>query len=169
MLAKLCKNHSAALVRFLMRRVKSVEEAEDISQDALLRIQKLEDNSSVENPKAFLFQIANNLAIDTLRRNKLHQRYVQMEYNRLNADDGMFHHHDISPERILAAQQQLQIIYRAIDELPVKCRQAFILHRKHGLSYSEIANEMGVSVSSVEKYILQALRHCRAAVQEEPC
>ena len=55
-------------------------------------------------------------------------------------------------------------IYAAIDELPLKCRQAFLLHRNSGLSYSDIALELDVSVSSVEKYILQALKHCRAAL-----
>ena len=55
-------------------------------------------------------------------------------------------------------------IYRAMERLPERCSQAFLLHRTSGLSYSEIAQELGVSVSSVEKYILQALKHCRAAL-----
>ena len=48
-----------------------------------------------------------------------------------------------------------------MDALPERCRQAFLLHRVSGLSYNDIARELGVSVSSVEKYILQALKHCR--------
>ncbi|MAZ89474.1 MAG: hypothetical protein CL693_17720 [Cellvibrionaceae bacterium] len=53
-----------------------------------------------------------------------------------------------------------------MDDLPIKCRQAFLLHRVKGLSYNDIAHEMGVSVSSVEKYILQALKHSRAVLKE---
>ncbi len=50
---------------------------------------------------------------------------------------------------------------RALSELPVKCRQAFVMHRTHGYPYPRIAEELGVSVSSVEKYIIQALKHLR--------
>jgi RNA polymerase sigma-70 factor (ECF subfamily) len=149
--------------------LKNAQEAEDIAQAALLRIQKLEHNHSVQNPKAFLFQVASNLAIDSLRRQKLHGKYVQMELARMDLDSESVSGSDISPERILEAQQQLHIIYQAIDRLPAKCRQAFILHRNQGLSYSAIAEQMGVSVSSVEKYIFQALKQCRQALQEEPC
>ena len=67
----------------------------------------------------------------------------------------------VSPEKILDAQEKLADIYRAVDELPFKTRQAFLLHRHTGLSYQQIAVEMDVSVSSVEKYILEALKHCR--------
>ena len=66
-----------------------------------------------------------------------------------------------SPEKILGAQEKLADIYQAVDELPFKTRQAFLLHRHTGLSYQEIATQMEVSVSSVEKYILEALKHCR--------
>ncbi len=64
----------------------------------------------------------------------------------------------------MAAREQLQSVYQAVESLPVKCKQAFLLHRMSGLSYSEIATEMSVSISSVEKYILQALKHCRKSM-----
>ena len=65
----------------------------------------------------------------------------------------------------LGARQKLDAINRAVDELPFKVKQAFLLHRQNGLSYSAIAKQMGVSVSSVEKYILQALKHFRLALK----
>lgn len=164
MLTTLSKEHGASLVRFLTRRLKSVEDAEDIAQAALLRIQKLDDSVSLDNPKAYLFQVANNLAIDSMRRNDILQRYLQTETLRNESQNA---EGALSPERILAAQQQLQKVQHAIAKLPVKFRQAFLLHRKNGMSYSEIATEMGVSVSSVEKYILQALRECRRALEGE--
>ena len=164
MLSTLCKEHGASLVRFLTRRLKSVEDAEDIAQAALLRIQKLDDGVSLDNPKAYLFQVANNLAIDNMRRNEILQRYLQTESLRSESQNA---EGALSPERIYAAQQQLKKVQNAIDGLPLKYRQAFLLHRKNGMSYSEIATEMGVSVSSVEKYILQALRACRHAVEAD--
>ncbi len=164
MLSTLCKEHGASLVRFLTRRLKSVEDAEDIAQAALLRIQKLDEGTSLDNPKAYLFQVANNLAIDSMRRNDILQRYLQTESLRNESQNS---EGALSPERILAAQQQLDKVQQAIQDLPLKYQQAFLLHRQKGMSYSDIANEMGVSVSSVEKYILQALRECRRAIETE--
>ena len=70
-----------------------------------------------------------------------------------------------SPEQILSAREKLSYIYEAVDELPFKVKQAFLLHRHRGMSYQDIANDMEVSVSSVEKYILEALKHCRRKLE----
>ncbi len=168
LLEKLFAEHGQALVRFVARIVRSTEDAEDIAQHAYLRLQKLSDEKELDNPRAYLYQIANNLAVDQLRRGKLHMEYISQqmpaEGETTLGDDHADHQ---SPERVLAARQQLQAIYEAMDSLPLKCRQAFLLHRTRGLSYSEIAQEMNTSVSSVEKYILQALKVCRRRVEVE--
>ena len=69
---------------------------------------------------------------------------------------------DEESAQIIGAREKLSAIYSAVDEMPLKVKQAFLLHRSSGMSYNDIAEEMQVSVSSVEKYILQALRHCRS-------
>ncbi|WP_237057968.1 RNA polymerase sigma factor [Microbulbifer sediminum] len=164
LLEKLFAEHGQALVRFVTRIVRNTEDAEDIAQHAYLRLQKLSDEKELDNPRAYLYQIANNLAVDQLRRGRLHMDYVSQQTpaeGEPPADDHADHQ---SPERVLAARQQLQSIYEAMDSLPLKCRQAFLLHRTRGLSYNEIAREMNTSVSSVEKYILQALKTCRQRV-----
>lgn len=164
LLEKLFAEHGQALVRFVSRMVRNTEDAEDIAQHAYLRLQKLSDEKELENPRAYLYQIANNLAVDQLRRGKLHMEYVSQQMpaeGETTSDDHADHQ---SPERVLAARQQLQSIYEAMDSLPLKCRQAFLLHRTRGLSYNDIAREMNISVSSVEKYILQALKACRRRV-----
>ena len=165
LLESLFADHGQALVRFITRIVRNTEDAEDIAQHAYLRLQKLSDEKDLENPRAYLFQIANNLAVDQLRRGKLHIDYVnqQLPAEGATATDDDYACHQ-SPERVLAARQQLQAIHSAMDSLPLKCRQAFLLHRNRGLSYTEIAEEMNISVSSVEKYILQALKLCRQRV-----
>jgi RNA polymerase sigma-70 factor (ECF subfamily) len=56
----------------------------------------------------------------------------------------------------------------AIKELSVKCRTALLLNRLEGKTHAEIARTLGVSESMVAKYIVQALKHCRARLQEEP-
>lgn len=166
LLEKLFTEHGQALVRFVGRIVRNTEDAEDIAQQAYLRLQKLSNERELDNPQAYLYQVANNLAIDQLRRGKLHMEYInqQLPVEGETEPSNDFADHQ-SPERVLAAQQQLQSIYDAMNSMPLKCRQAFLLHRARGLSYSEIAREMNISVSSVEKYILQALKVCRRQIE----
>jgi len=158
-LATLTDSHRPALVRFLNRKLGCIEDARDVAQDALLRMHRLESSEGIENSRAFLFQVASNLAIDMLRRRSLHARFLGEEAARLGDVGEPLD--AATPEGIVAARQQLRLILDTIDKLPPRPRRALLLQRSHGLSYAEIASEMGVSVSSVEKYILEALRHCR--------
>ncbi|GMG87279.1 RNA polymerase sigma factor [Biformimicrobium ophioploci] len=160
LLEKLFTQHGQPLVRFIARITRNTEDAEDIAQQAFVRLQKMNSTTELDNPRAYLYQIANNLAVDQLRRGKLHQEYLNQQRPAEGEDFGG-PEESLSPERVLAARQKLQTIYDTMDKLPLKCRQAFLLHRTRGLSYSEIAHEMNISVSSVEKYILQALRACK--------
>jgi len=166
-LADLVAQHGVALEKFLTRRLDSPEDAAEIAQDAFLRIHRMEEPQQLDNARAFLFQVASNRAIDQLRRRTLHFRFLNSEKN-LSTDGEPVDINAIaaSPEQIISAQEKLDAIYSAVDELPFKVKQAFLLHRKSGLSYSDIARQMGVSVSSVEKYILQALKHCRARLAQ---
>jgi len=159
LLDTLISSQRSALVRFLSRKLGSVDDAQEIAQDAFMRLHRLEHADDLDNARAYLFQVASNMAIDQLRRRKLHARYLEEEGARLQDDTAQ--QDPGTPEELVAARQQLGLIYRAIEDLPLRCRQALMLHRVRGLSYAEIARDMGVSVSSVEKYILEALKHCR--------
>jgi RNA polymerase sigma factor (sigma-70 family) len=159
MLEELIASHRSSLVRFLSRKLGSVDDAQEIAQDAFMRLHRLENADDIDNARAFLFQVASNMAIDQLRRRNLHERYVEHEGERLQDETLQFD--PGTPEELLAAREQLRLVYQAIEALPARCRDALMLHRVRGLSYSEIAREMGVSVSSVEKYILEALKRCR--------
>jgi RNA polymerase sigma factor (sigma-70 family) len=164
---KLFEDHNDGLLRYLTRKLNSSEEAEDIAQNAYIRIQALKELPPMENSKAYLYQVASNLIIDQKRREKLHTRYMQGEVLKRQAV-GEFGAVDAeSPEALLVAQRELESMQEVLNALPEKARRAFMMHRRDGLSYSDIANELGVTVSSVEKYILQALKHFRKRLQRE--
>lgn len=161
-LATLVSAHGSALERYLARKLDSPEDAAEVAQEAFLRLHRMEAPENLDNARAFLFQVATNLAVDQLRRRKLHLQFVRRERSHaVDSEPTDINASGVSPEHILAARQKLAIIFAAVDELPLNVRQAFLLHRRSGMSYSAIAQEMQVSVSSVEKYILQALQHCR--------
>ena len=163
----LINEHSSTLVRFLARRMNSLEDAEDIAQAAFIRLYTLDDPEKLSNAKAFLFQVAANMSIDQLRRKVLHQNYLEREGGKRPAmawQPASSQVEDISLEREMEARETLKNIYASLESLPENPRQAFILNRAKGLTYGEIAEQMGVSVSSVEKYILEALKHLRKAL-----
>lgn len=164
---KLFEDHNDGLLRYLTRKLSSSEEAEDIAQNAYARIQALKELPQMENSKAYLYQVASNLIIDQKRREKLHTRYLQSEALKCQAG-GEFNSVDAdSPEALLVAQRELESMQEVLQALPEKARKAFVMHRRDGLSYSEIASALGVTVSSVEKYILQALKHFRRRLQRD--
>jgi len=161
-LANLVHEHRAALEKYLARKMDSPEDAAEIAQETFLRMHRLESPENLDNARAFLFQVATNLAVDQLRRRTLHVRLLRSERGQIESGETPdANASGASPEQILGAREKLAAIYSAVDELPLRVKQAFLLHRRSGMSYNDIAREMEVSVSSVEKYILQALQHCR--------
>jgi RNA polymerase sigma-70 factor (ECF subfamily) len=164
-LEALVENHGTALERFLSRKLDNPADAAEVAQEAFLRVYRLQEPEKLDNARAFLFQVAANLAVDQLRRRSLHYRFLKTEESQsVDGEGAEALAGAASPEQILNAREKLACVYEAIDQLPPKCRQAFLLHRNSGISYSDIARELDVSVSSVEKYILQALKQCRAAL-----
>jgi RNA polymerase sigma-70 factor (ECF subfamily) len=163
-ISALYRENSSKLVRFLTRKLQEPQQAEEVAQEAYLRLQKLDAPAELDNARAFLFQVASNLATDQLRRRQLHNNYLasQQQQVEVQVDAGM--NMGLDPVEQLAAQEKALLIKHTLDSMQPKVRQAFLLHRKSGLSYSAIAAEMQVSVSSVEKYIFTALKQFRATL-----
>lgn len=148
------------LVRYLSKKVPNNEDANDLAQEALLRMHRFQQSRDLENARAFLYKTANNLVIDQLRRARVHDRYMLTEMlpEHSDEDNDKF---EPSAERTVSAKEELDQIYKVVDQMPEKVRRAFLMHRGKDMSYPEIADEMGVSTSMVEKYIIQALKILR--------
>lgn len=155
--SELYKKHYEELRRFVAGRL-SGGEAADVVQDVFVRTLCLESGYEIRQPRAFLFQVASNIVLDRLRM----QQHRHETYGTAGADIGHDEPADeISPEATLAAQQRLGILREAIDELPPRCREVFLLHKFHHHSHVEIAKKCGISVNMVEKHVIKALAHCR--------
>ena len=142
------------------RRRGHTPDAEDVAQDACVRALRVAQPDAVRRPAYYLLRIIGNLFVD-LRRSKqreaaLFQPLTDVERNPGDA---------IDPERILAGKQELEHVLAAIGALPTRCREAFTLHRFHGLSYAAVARRMGVSTSTVEKQIAEAMRRLTRAAR----
>jgi len=150
---------TAKLRRFVRTYVESREDAEDVIQEAYVRLLRYSAQHAVENPEHLLFSTARNLAVDARRRRKAREgteaRYALLEACALDWP---------AADEVLDARQRLKHVEAAITLLPPRCREVFLLHRLDGMSYSEIATHCGISVSAVEKHIARACLHIDAKV-----
>lgn len=157
----LLESHRDELLGFLLNRVSCPDIAADILQDAYFRLTQFESHGKINNPRAFLYKVVGNLAIDHLRK-------TNREQTRHADEDELLNHADATPslERQLYSQQQLAHLKQAVSELPPRCREVFILHKFKHHPYSQIMRELGISENTVLKHIVKAMEHCRRRMRE---
>ncbi|KMO33370.1 RNA polymerase subunit sigma-70 [Methylobacterium variabile] len=146
------------LRRFLTRLLGNPADAADAHQETYLLMLAALSRTQVEKPSAFLFQIANNVALRMRNRQRLEGRIFQPTSD---ADWAGIVDAFALPERQAMARQELRRLAAAIDELPPRCREAFLLARIDGLPNGEVAARLGISRNMVEKHLIKALLHCR--------
>ena len=149
-----------AIERFLASRLGNTDEAEDVLQDLFLKLNRTDPAQEVQNPTAYLFRMALNLARDHRReRSRARTRdsdWVDARYMMAGTEPVA----DIpSAEAGYHAKQRLAAIRAAIDELSPQCRRVFLLHKFEGLSHADVAQQVGISRSTVEKHMNTALKH----------
>jgi RNA polymerase sigma factor (sigma-70 family) len=133
----------------LRRRGSSTQDAEDIVQEAWVRLARYEREQVVDNAEAFLMQTALNLAIDEHRGRVVHGEQVELEEVILV---------DESPpvEAVVLGRERMARLHSCLGRMTGKTRDIFLAHRLGGLTYREIADHHGLSISTVEKHIAKA-------------
>lgn len=150
--------HEAALRARLRRIMPRRIDIDDLVAETMARAYATEDYGRITAGRAYIFQIARNLIIDEARRNRV-VGFDQLVDADLLTDT-------VSTEAALEARDELRRLQTIIDTLPIQCRRAFILRRVFGKSGSEIAEEMGLAVSTVDKHIARATLKVMEALGE---
>jgi len=153
-LAELFESHNDSLLRFLTCKLKSAQEAKEVAQEAYVRLLQLDSTDGISYLRALLFKTASNLAKDRLKSAARHRRIENLEFFNLPPPVSP------SPEFALGALQEIAAVLKILDELPPKCRYAFIMNRFHGRDLGEIANLMNLSERMVRLYVERALVYC---------
>lgn len=131
-------------------------DAEDLVQDLYLRLRGVSQETAVRKPEAYVFQAADHLVVEQFRKN----RHTKQELDADLADGSP------SVEQAIDGRRRLDALRAAVEALPQRQREAFVMAKFHGLGQDEIARRMGISRSAVEKLLVKALARCRAAVEE---
>lgn len=161
-IGQLYRGHHQWLVAWLRRRLGCPHHAADLAHDTFSRVLVRRDalvlRTEPGGGKALLSTIAHGLMVDHLRRAALERAFLEALA--------------LLPEAQVPSVEEQLIVFetlvemdRLLHDLPTKVRQAFLLSQLDGLTYAEIAAELGVSASSVQQYMTRAFAACYAAQQ----
>jgi RNA polymerase sigma-70 factor (ECF subfamily) len=139
------------LRRFLRHRGRLGDEADELIQEAFLRLQLYRRERHVREPEAFLVRTVRNLSVDILRRRSQRGTHIALENERIHLVDP-----SPSPDEVLESQQRLQLLRAGLEALPPRTREVVLLQRVEGFSHAQIAARLGITVSAVEKHIAKA-------------
>ncbi|ATQ67341.1 RNA polymerase sigma factor [Methylosinus trichosporium] len=151
--------HSRDLLRFLTRRV-GARDAPDLAQEAIARVLSYAEREEVREAGSLLRSTAANLAKDHARRLRSEGAAIVggLDVDALLAPS-------LSPEARLDAEETLARFRAALDALPPRCRQVFVMRRFENLHQEEIARRLGISRNMVEKHLRTAFRQLRGALK----
>jgi RNA polymerase sigma-70 factor (ECF subfamily) len=149
------------LRRYLTRLLGNRTEAQDIAHDAYARVYPTFDKPTTGQPEAVLYTTARRLAINQLKRRSISPISAGAPTHEFSAST--------SPgvAQQVMARQEMQLLQEAINALPEGCRNVLLLRKVELLSHREIAERLGIAVSTVEKQHARALRLLRAALPAE--
>lgn len=138
---------------YALRLVDDADVAEDMVQDAFAKVwQYIEDGGEIENFPSFIYRSVRNACLSYLRN-----RYETVSESEIPG---------AGEEEIDTSIRDARI-WRAIDDLPRKCREVFLMSKRDGLTNEEIAEEMGISIKTVKNQMTKAYARLREALSDK--
>jgi len=145
-----------ALRRRLTRLVVGIvppRDVEDIVQETYVRVCQVENKDAIRQPQSFMFRTAQNLALNHIKRAESRLTFG------VDAIDGDGPIEDQTYAQV-ASDEQFALFCEAVRHLPQQCRRAYVLKKVYGYTLREIASEMNLSESTVEKHIVAGAKKC---------
>ena len=155
---QLFMDHSKGLRNYLVYKSGNVQLAEDLVQEAFIKLWQNCSNVIIDKAKSFLFSVANNLFINEVKHRQVVFRFEQIERPKVENEN---------PQHILEQKEFKIKLENAIAALPEGQREVFLLNRIEKKSYKEIAEMLGVSVKAIEKRMHKALVKLRGIIKNK--
>lgn len=148
----------SGLCGFVSHQVGSPQVAEELVQEVFADLWRRRREWDPHGPvKRYLYRAAKNQALNHLRHRRVEDRSREQVLKSLRR-------HQQTPEDVLRFVELSTLVHGAIEQLPERCRQVFLLSRKSGLSYAEIAELLEISVKTVETQMGRALKAIRSVL-----
>lgn len=149
------KDLHTRLKRYLSRLLRRPEDVEDVAQESFLKVLEAGSKGEIRYPQAYLYRTARNLAFNSLARKD--NKIVDSIEDFLDPD---VLQQSAPLEDDVAAQRRFELFCRAAAELPEQCRRVLILRKVYGFSQHEVAEQLGITISTVEKHLAKGLVRC---------
>jgi RNA polymerase sigma factor (sigma-70 family) len=156
-MSALFQRYGAAVRSFFRRRVRNVDDAEELSQELFASLSQRAHLDELVDPARYIFQSAANLLRDRARRAAARPAIEHEGF----ADPGDRLIDELSPERLLQGRQAYAIFLQTLEMLPERARNVFVLNRFEDMSARAIASHLGVSQRLVELDLAKALKLLR--------
>ena len=157
------RQYAPRLLRFLELRTGNRTDAQDLAQEAYMRLCRVPQGELIRKPESYLFRIAINLAGEfTLRRSK-QPATIEIEAIEPGANQG----DGGSYCEQLESRSEIQMLEKALAALPPLCQAVLLLRKRDGYSHEEIAERLSISPHTVHKYLTRALFQCRMVLERE--
>lgn len=161
LITRLVASHGQRLRRFLLGRLRNASDVPDVAQDVYLHLLRVSDHEAIRSPEAYLFTVAQHVALQHSMRQA--RAPVSVEIDEALGEPGAAP----DPEMQVDAEQCVEELQRALDQLNPTARAVFMLHRRDGLSMKQIAEQLGISHAMTKKHIVVALTQFRQHFQRE--
>ena len=142
----------------VVARIVPPRDIEDIVQETYVRVCQVSGKKQLRSPRAFLFRTARNLALDHIRRHEF--RFATSVEDDPGTGFGEGEQGYNATYEQAASDEEFAEFCNAVRHLPLQCRRAFVLKKVYGYSQMEIAQELAISESTVEKHISLGVRRC---------
>lgn len=156
------RTEAPRLDRYFRARLRRDEEAADLVQEAFTRLAGFMQRTVLVRPGAYLQRIARNLLYDRAKRLE-----TRLSSQHLSIDDGFEPSVEPDQSHGIELEDVLRAYRKAVEELPARTREVFLLHRIDELTYREIGLRLSISVPTVQYHVARALAHIDAALEGE--
>lgn len=144
-----------AIRNYLYYKCSQADLAEDVAQDAFVKLWETRDRIDKTSIKAYLYTIAGNLLINQLKRDQLKFKFLNLQSDRKD---------NVTPQYLMEMDEFDQKLQAALAKVPDGAREVFLMNRIEGLKYHEIAERLGLSMKAVEKRMSRALAVLRGEI-----
>jgi RNA polymerase sigma factor (sigma-70 family) len=152
--------HDSTLKAYLRGAFPAVRDVDDVVQESYLRVWKFQATAPIRSAKALLFTVARRLALDLVRRDRRSPFVPVKDFSQLIVLDMA-----LDAAESAAFAQDIALLAEAIDSLPARCREIFLLCQVEGLAQREVAGRLGLSENTVAVQSARGLQRCERFVR----
>ncbi|MCB1679071.1 MAG: RNA polymerase sigma factor [Halioglobus sp.] len=161
-IASIFWRNEAPLKRFVRRFTSNHHDVDDICQETITRALEAEREREISEPQAFLYGVARNIV--RKRLDKQSRSLIDFIAD-FNPDNYLYNEPPV--EERIDSRQRMLLFMEAAKTLPGQCQRVFVLKKVYGYAHKEIARELGISVSTVEKHVAAGLKRCLEFMQKQ--